>query len=212
MEEKYLEIKNFVESVYKSDENRMKFIARIALTYGLKLMTLETIFGTKNDDMQHNLLKYNNQQMNSHLLDLFSYGIRSQETAVLEAYDFIMELKNLLIAKGKAKAEPAKLTEIDAQISQTMAKLADVDIKKFKDNHQTGAPLTDAELVSIVKFQIKYLLTDVKLCALLKITNEEYKEALMRLENINPALNSEYQDLSKLHNDLHDYATAGLKK
>ena len=210
MEEKYLEIKNFVEKVYSSDENRMKFIARIALTYGLKLMTLEAIFETKNDDMQHNLLKYNNQQMNSHLLDLFSYGI--QETAVLEAYDFIMELKNLLIAKGKAKDDPAKLTEIEAKISQTMEKISDVDIKKFKTNHQTGTPITDAELGAIVKFQIKYLLTDVKLCALLKITNEEYKEALARLENINPALNKEYQNLSKLHNELHDYAMAGLKK
>lgn len=204
MEEKYLEIKNFVESVYKSEENKMKLLARMALTFGLKLITLETIFGTKNDDMQHSLYKNNNEKMNAHLMNLFSYGVRKQENAVNDAYEFVKNLKALLAFKNENKNVAEKVKECDQKISEAMEVLSDAEIKKFKDNYQAGTPLTLEDTKTLVKFQVKYVLSNVNLCTMMKITNEEYTKSVQALAISDPELYFEYVELNKLHKVMHE--------
>ena len=147
--------------MFPNVEKRRKFIINCSLTFGLRLETLADILGENKEKIYGELL-YATDYMHSSLLALFELGMNVQEDAKKEFIEFFNEL-----VEANKKKDKEKIIELLNIISDKDAMSV---IKKRKNGVNR---LSEEDVLIILKYQLKYLLMNIKYLYLMFPTKEK---------------------------------------
>ena len=190
------ELAEKLEKMFPTEEVRKRFITMAILEFQLSMDDLEYLLGIDKKT----------------LYDEYVYGNGNIGETVKKEFDFNSELPG--VAKERFLTYLNRLQRAIKYGNEKLAKsileeLYDKEIVKFKRNHEFGERISDEEILAMVKYQIKYLLSNNQLGKILNISKRNYS---VRLQKLLP----NYPDLQKKHdlltNMLEDKFFDSLRK
>lgn len=190
------ELAEKLEKMFPTEEVRKRFITMAILEFRLSVEDLESLLGIDKKI----------------IYEEFVYGNGNIGENVKKEFDFYGELPG--VAKERFLTYLNRLQRAIKYGNEKLAKsileeLYDKEIVKFKRNHEFGERISDEEILAMVKYQIKYLLSNNQLGKILNISKRNYSA---RLQKLLP----NYPDLQKKHdlltNMLEDKFFDSLRK
>lgn len=173
--------------MFPNVEKRRKFIINCSLTFGLRLETLAEILGENKEKIYGELL-YATDYMYSSLLTLFELGMNVQEDAKKEFIEFFNEL-----VEANKKKDKEKIIELLNVISDKDAMSV---IKKRKNG---VIRLSEEDVLIILKYQLKYLLSTAKIETIFQVHHSSYIPRVQSLREKYPVLVSQYEALTEIN-------------
>lgn len=173
--------------MFPNVEKRRKFIINCSLTFGLRLETLAEILGENKEKIYGELL-YATDYMHSSLLALFELGMNVQEDAKKEFIEFFNEL-----VEANKKKDKEKIIELLNVISDKDAMSV---IKKRKNGVNR---LSEEDVLIILKYQLKYLLSTAKIETIFQVHHSSYIPRVQSLREKYPVLVSQYEALTEIN-------------
>ena len=173
--------------MFPNVEKRRKFIINCSLTFGLRLETLADILGENKEKIYGELL-YATDYMHSSLLALFELGMNVQEDAKKEFIEFFNEL-----VEANKKKDKEKIIELLNIISDKDAMSV---IKKRKNG---VIRLSEEDVLIILKYQLKYLLSTAKIEKIFQVHHSSYIPRVQSLREKYPVLVSQYEALTEIN-------------
>lgn len=173
--------------MFPNVEKRRKFIINCSLTFGLRLETLADILGENKEKIYGELL-YATDYMYSSLLTLFELGMNVQEDAKKEFIEFFNEL-----VEANKKKDKEKIIELLNVISDKDAMSV---IKKRKNGVNR---LSEEDVLIILKYQLKYLLSTAKIKKIFQVHHSSYIPRVQSLREKYPVLVSQYEALTEIN-------------
>lgn len=173
--------------MFPNVEKRRKFIINCSLTFGLRLETLADILGENKEKIYGELL-YATDYMHSSLLALFELGMNVQEDAKKEFIEFFNEL-----VEANKKKDKEKIIELLNVISDKDAMSV---IKKRKNG---VIRLSEEDVLIILKYQLKYLLSTAKIETIFQVHHSSYIPRVQSLREKYPVLVSQYEALTEIN-------------
>lgn len=173
--------------MFPNVEKRRKFIINCSLTFGLRLETLADILGENKEKIYGELL-YATDYMYSSLLTLFELGMNVQEDAKKEFIEFFNEL-----VEANKKKDKEKIIELLNVISDKDAMSV---IKKRKNGVNR---LSEEDVLIILKYQLKYLLSTAKIETIFQVHHSSYIPRVQSLREKYPVLVSQYEALTEIN-------------
>ena len=173
--------------MFPNVEKRRKFIINCPLTFGLRLETLADILGENKEKIYGELL-YATDYMYSSLLTLFELGMNVQEDAKKEFIEFFNEL-----VEANKKKDKEKIIELLNVISDKDAMSV---IKKRKNGVNR---LSEEDVLIILKYQLKYLLSTAKIEKIFQVHHSSYIPRVQSLREKYPVLVSQYEALTEIN-------------
>ena len=174
--------KNFVSQLYQmfpTRQKRINFLTNCILTFGLRLETLSHLLGKEIES---------GNQLYIYISNVFKHGMKHQQKAVMEFESFFERLKVASLTKDKNK-----ITIVLEEISDKEAKkIAKRDLSKLQI-------LTDEEILTILKYQIKYMLSAMQIETIFHIENSNYARRVRKLQEKYPKLVSDFDYLSDFY-------------
>lgn len=181
--------KNFVSQLYQmfpTRQKRINFLTNCILTFGLRLETLSYLLGKDVEILVKEIESGN--QLYTYISNVFKHGMKHQQEAVMEFESFFERLKVASLTKDKNK-----ITVILEEISDKEAKkIAKRDLSKLQI-------LTDEEILTILKYQIKYMLSAMQIETIFHIENSNYARRVRKLQEKYPKLVSDFDYLSDFY-------------
>lgn len=173
--------------MFPNVEKRRKFIINCSLTFGLRLETLAEILGENKEKIYGELLFATDYMRNS-LLALFELGMNVQEDAKKEFIEFFNEL-----VEANKKKDKEKIIELLNVIS-------DKDAMSVIKKRQNGVNrLSEEDVLIILKYQLKYLLSTAKIEKIFQVHHSSYIPKVQSLREKYPILVSQYEALTEIH-------------
>lgn len=173
--------------MFPNVEKRRKFIINCSLTFGLRLETLAEILGENKEKIYGELLFATDYMRNS-LLALFELGMNVQEDAKKEFIEFFNEL-----VEANKKKDKEKIIELLNVIS-------DKDAMSVIKKRQNGVNrLSEEDVLIILKYQLKYLLSTAKIEKIFQVHHSSYIPKVQSLREKYPVLVSQYEALTEIH-------------
>lgn len=173
--------------MFPNVEKRRKFLINCSLTFGLRLETLAEILGENKEKIYGELL-YATDYMHSSLLALFELGMNVQEDAKKEFIEFFNEL-----VEANKKKDKEKIIELLNVISDKDAMSV---IKKRKNGVNR---LSEEDVLIILKYQLKYLLSTAKIETIFQVHHSSYIPRVQSLREKYPVLVSQYEALTEIN-------------
>ena len=173
--------------MFPNVEKRRKFIINCSLTFGLRLETLADILGENKEKIYGELL-YATDYMHSSLLALFELGMNVQEDGKKEFIEFFNEL-----VEANKKKDKEKIIELLNVISDKDAMSV---IKKRKNGVNR---LSEEDVLIILKYQLKYLLSTAKIEKIFQVHHSSYIPRVQSLREKYPVLVSQYEALTEIN-------------
>lgn len=173
--------------MFPNVEKRRKFIINCSLTFGLRLETLADILGENKEKIYGELL-YATDYIHSSLLTLFELGMNVQEDAKKEFIEFFNEL-----VEANKKKDKEKIIELLNVISDKDAMSV---IKKRKNGVNR---LSEEDVLIILKYQLKYLLSTSKIEKIFQVHHSSYIPRVQSLREKYPVLVSQYEALTEIN-------------
>ena len=181
--------KNFVSQLYQmfpTRQKRINFLTNCILTFGLRLETLSYLLGKDVEILVKEIESGN--QLYTYISNVFKHGMKHQQEAVMEFESFFERLKVASLTKDKNK-----ITIVLEEISDKEAKkIAKRDLSKLQI-------LTDEEILTILKYQIKYMLSAMQIETIFHIENSNYARRVRKLQEKYPKLVSDFDYLSDFY-------------
>ena len=181
--------KNFVSQLYQmfpTRQKRINFLTNCILTFGLRLETLSHLLGKDVEILAKEIESGN--QLYTYISNVFKHGMKNQQEAVMEFESFFERLKVASLTKDKNK-----ITVVLEEISDKEAKkIAKRDLSKLQI-------LTDEEILTILKYQIKYMLSAMQIETIFHIENSNYARRVRKLQEKYPKLVSDFDYLSDFY-------------
>lgn len=182
MEVKYLYL------MYPTKEKRLLFLAQSALTYGVNLDSLCEMLDKKNDEakkrFETEMLEENRAFYNS-LIYLFHHCPTNQNVAKQRYIEYFNNLVNAAAKKDKG------------EIKELISVIRDDKANALKNKYrEPGYYLTEDELLTIVKYQIKYGMDAKRVASLFKIDYHTYLIRVRKLEEKYPEIVSYFNYLA----------------
>ncbi len=152
---------------YSKREEQMKFLLHLMLTFRLKFKTVEELFGYSKEELDEAFRPLNIPNRTFQFLEFENYN------QTLAKNQLIFYYKNYLDSSNKE--ERAKLIyEV----------LDDKVLKIFKENRVPGETISEEVLSSLIKYQLKYGLSDSNIADMFNIHRSNYtKKANKYVEN-----------------------------
>lgn len=173
--------------MFPNVEKRRKFIINCSLTFGLRLETLAEILGENKEKIYGELL-YATDYMHSSLLALFELGMNVQEDDKKEFIEFFNEL-----VEANKKKDKEKIIELLNVIS-------DKDAMNVIKKRQNGVNrLSEEDVLIILKYQLKYLLSTAKIETIFQVHHSSYIPRVQSLREKYPVLVSQYEALTEIN-------------
>lgn len=173
--------------MFPNVEKRRKFIINCSLTFGLRLETLADILGENKEKIYGELL-YATDYMHSSLLALFELGMNVQEDDKKEFIEFFNEL-----VEANKKKDKEKIIELLNVIS-------DKDAMNVIKKRQNGVNrLSEEDVLIILKYQLKYLLSTAKIETIFQVHHSSYIPRVQSLREKYPVLVSQYEALTEIN-------------
>lgn len=168
----------------KKEENNL--IIHLALTFRLHLDTLSSLLDIKESVLERRLLNACNSKTKKALENLFYFDKTKQENNVVKFLDYYKELLNAIIKKDN-------MTK-----SKLLNKVSDAYILEFKKNYIIGSKLKRKEVVVLLNYQIKYILTDEEIVKMFKIDLNDYRNKVENILQSNEDIMKLYMEIFKL--------------
>lgn len=186
------EIRNFIKTICPNDLSYKEFITKVSITFGLRFSTISNLFDYPLFDVGKLLREpfikedsLGNKRIIRTVDNLYSYCFKDQEVALTEFYDYIYDLYQAYYLKDKEK------------IVYLRGLINDIPFFQFKKNYQKDKPLSDSDILTIVKFQLKYFYTPFQIIGYLGISSKDYNTAIDRLKELDKNLYDYYEKLVK---------------
>ena len=179
------EIAEKLEKLFPTEEVRKRFITMAILEFQLSMDDLEFLLGIDKKT----------------LYDEYVYGNGNIGETVKKEFDFNSELPG--VAKERFITYFNRLLRAIKYGNEKLAKsileeLYDREIVRFKRNHKPGDRISDEEILAMVKYQIKYLLSTNQLGKILNIDKSNYSKRLQSLFLNYPDLQKKYDLLTNM--------------
>ena len=172
--------------MFPTRQKRIKFLTNCILTFGLRLETLSHLLGKDVEILAKEIESGN--QLYTYISNVFKHGMKHQQEAVMEFESFFERLKVASLTKDKNK-----ITIVLEEISDKEAKkIAKRDLSKLQI-------LTDEEILTILKYQIKYMLSAMQIETIFHIENSNYARRVRKLQEKYPKLVSDFDYLSDFY-------------
>ncbi len=180
------QIRMFVKRIAPEEEGQLQFIAKVALTFGLRYSQIAKIFRIPDEQVGPLLRKYSAKNIINGLDNLYSYGFKEPDLVLNEFYDYINNLYQAYLNRNRE------------DVVNLLGEINDIAFARFHKNHEAGAKITPEEAVAIIKYQVKYFITNVSLCKLAKINNDELKKCHEMVAQVDPVLAEDCQKIIEL--------------
>ena len=177
------QIRDFLTKVYADPAKRDNFLKDVILTFGLDYHRLALILGEDSQKFKGQMLVAN-PDYTGVLMRAFEAHIRRQDLAFSEFYAYMQRFYLAVAKKNKEEMRACLLT------------LKDLDVARFRKNHQAQQKINDAEIYAIVKYQIKYLLSNGEVCAAVGIAQSIYANRVRQLAAKYPELINDFDTLA----------------
>lgn len=188
----------YLYQMFPDENKRRRFIINCALTFGLRAETLAALLNTSVETIKSELL-YNISYMHNSMQALFHIGMNNQEDAIKNFVDFFTNL--IKAYEGKNKTEIANiLNELSDKKAICIAKRSD----------SKGKKLADEQILTILKYQIKYMLETKSIARIFNIDRGTYSS---RVRNLGPEYANLISDFDYLSDFYHNasLASRGIK-
>lgn len=179
-----------LEIFSKNEEKQIKFLIHIALTFRVKLPILSQLFQIGEKELLELILKYSGGSYKS-ILYLF-YHDSSDQTIALN--NLIVFYRNLVNAIKNKDLEMQKI--IISQIDDSKAR----DLIK---NKNLGDRLSLESIKTILRYQLKYALTQNVVADIFEINQRNYRRRLDALLQQNQELSMQFYLLSSFNDGKH---------
>lgn len=168
----------------KKDE-RVRFLSSAILTFGLSLDTISSLL-EKDPNYFYAYISVDNP-LEASVNKIFNDSLKSQIIAKEKFVDYFNKLEE---AHNNDKEKYRKLLDM----------LTDKDFKKIKDKLAISRPhLSDEEIVIILKYQLKYMLSNGSVAFILQIDRKNYSNRVKALKDKYPELVDEYEKMMKFN-------------
>lgn len=179
MDYKYLYV------MFPKREVRISFITQSILTFGLRLETISFLLNADKDYLYSNL--YKNNAFYQSLTKTFNRSLKDQEKAKEKFISYFNSLKEAHQNKDKEK------------IRELLRIINDKDAIKLAKEKGQYASLKDEEILIILKYQLKYMLSSVDVSKMFDLSRRIYSERVKKMENLYPELVAEYNELAYIN-------------
>lgn len=176
MDYKYLYI------MFPKKETRNAFLTQCILTFGLTLETLSSLLNADKEYLYNNL--FTNNPFYRNLTRTVKHTIKEQEKAKEKFTNYFNSLKEAYQNKDKEK------------IRELLRVINDKDAIKLMKDKKEQQRLTDEEVLIMLKYQLKYMLTSKETSKIYSIDRGTYHDRIKKLESEYPELVAEYSELA----------------
>lgn len=175
-----------IYKMFPTKEKRNKFLTDCILTFGLQAKTISYALGFNEEHFKQSILEDNPKYHN--LTTVFNHTMKHQQQAINE---FISFIDKLTIASLKNNKE------------QIVLLLEEISDKKAciiaKRDLSRPTALTDEEIITILKYQIKYMISSIQIEKIFHIENTKYAKRVRKLSDSNPKLVSEFDYITDFY-------------
>lgn len=187
-----------LNQMFPSDEKRYRFIAKCALTFGVRLDELSEILEIDKDELYRKMQNFYPEKSSS--LDLlFKYGMKKQNQAKGK---FLIYCDKLYLACKKHDKQ---------RIKELLEILNDNKAIEIKLKHKrSNEVLKDSDIIAILLFQIKYMMSPSNVGEFFGIDRNGYSKRVRKLADEYPDLVSDFDYLCDFYYKCYIKTKRGL--
>lgn len=173
--------------LFPNKNKRSNFLIKVILTFGIRLDALSKVLSVDSEKLYRDIYSCGTSYATSLLLVL-KKGMKKQDVASAEVQNFFNNL--FLAAKKKNVEEIKKIMEVisDKETLELLNKI----------NNSRHIVWKDEEIVIMLKYQIKYMLTSMDIERIFHIENTNYARKVRALPSEYSSLISDFDYLSDL--------------
>lgn len=173
--------------LFPNKNKRSNFLIKVILTFGIRLDALSKVLGVDSEKIYRDIYSCGTSYATSLLLVL-KKGMKKQDVASAEVQNYFNNL--FLAAKKKNVEEIKKIMEVisDKEALELLNKI----------NNSRHIVWKDEEIVIMLKYQIKYMLTSMDIERIFHIENTNYARKVRALPSEYSSLISDFDYLSDL--------------
>ena len=172
--------------MFPTKEKRNIFLSQCILTFGLNLDAISMLTGFDKETLYNELINRGTKYYES-VQRIFKNGMKRQDIAINDFLDFY----NRLCQAYEAKDREA--------ISIILHELSDKKAINLAKRPATIKTLTDEQILVILKYQIKYMLSAMQIETIFHIENSNYARRVRKLQEKYPKLVSDFDYLSDFY-------------
>ena len=184
--------------MFRDEEKRMQFLVRCALAFDVRFDTLCELLNMDAEKLTEKLCMYDLED-SMHKVDLISYRPRAEaKKAFLQYYN---ELGTAFLNRDKEK------------IKGLMNYVDDSGIKIIKGKVKNGLPLTDSEVLFLVKYQVMHRMSKNDIYNSTNYLIRTYRSRIKKLEEEgkNPDLFAKLRTLTDYNMEYAQFSPRGRK-
>lgn len=187
-----------LNQMFPSEDKRYRFIAKCALTFGVRLDELSTILEMDKDELYRKMQNFYPEKSSS--LDLlFKYGMKKQNQAKGK---FLIYCDKLYLACKKHDKQ---------RIKELLEILNDNKAIEIKLKHKrSNEVLKDSDIITILLFQIKYMMSPSNVGEFFGIDRNGYSKRVRKLADEYPDLVSDFDYLCDFYYKCYFKTKRGL--
>ncbi len=173
--------------LFPNKNKRSNFLIKVILTFGIRLDALSKVLSVDSEKLYRDIYSCGTSYATSLLLVL-KKGMKKQDVASTEVQNYFNNL--FLVAKKKNVEEIKKIMEVisDKEALELLNKI----------NNSRHIVWKDEEIVIMLKYQIKYMLTSMDIERIFHIENTNYARKVRALPSEYSSLISDFDYLSDL--------------
>lgn len=172
--------------LFPDKDKRIMFLTSAILTFSLRLESICELLKSSPDYFYQKIMA--NNKFNASIYKVFTYSIKDQEKAKMEFINYFNKLEEA--HKNKNEKRMKELLEVVSDNSLTKL------FEEKKEGKLKSESLTDEQIVTIVKYQLKYMLSTIGICKIMDITKNYYTKRVHQLGNEYLALVMDFDTLT----------------
>lgn len=173
--------------LFPNKNKRSNFLIKVILTFGIRLDALSKVLSVDSEKLYRDIYSCGTSYATS-LLFVLKKGMKKQDVASAEVQNYFNNL--FLAAKKKNVEEIKKIMEVisDKEALELLNKI----------NNSRHIVWKDEEIMIMLKYQIKYMLTSMDIERIFHIENTNYARKVRALPSEYSSLISDFDYLSDL--------------
>lgn len=179
------------------EEKRNIFLSQCILTFGLNLDAISMLTGFDKETLYNELINRGTKYYES-VQRVFKNGMKRQDIAINDFLDFY----NRLCQAYEAKDREA--------ISIILHELSDKKAINLAKRPATIKTLTDEQILVILKYQIKYMLSVTQTADIFKLDRHRYAKRVRKLEDEYTNLVSDFNYISDFYYNSNSHKSRGV--
>ncbi len=175
----------YLYQMFPTKSKRMVFLAKCSLTFGLRLDALSELLKMDKDELLKEIILYN-QALRESLFLVFRHGMKLQDQAKNEFIEYFNQLCTFSVNKDMEKAK------------ELLGVINDKDVIALRGKKRKEK-LSDEDVLTILKFQLKYMLDTTTIGKIFEIDRKSYARRVRNLDEKYTNLISDFDYLSDFY-------------